>query len=107
MIVIPWVQGVSWFRQDVALTGRVYRLEAQYNDAGQFWSMDLYTRDGVALLQGIKLKLGSVWGSPAWNTDEFPAGVITVLSDDPRTPCTPRFDDMGTRAQLVYVDALI
>ena len=107
MVIIPWIPNVSWFRQDVALSGSVFRLEAQYNDSGEYWSMDIYTRDGVALLQGIKLKLGNIWGAPVWNTEAFPAGVLTIVSDDPRTPCTPGFDDMGTRAQLVYVDALI
>lgn len=98
VLTIPWPDGASW-RQSVALDGRVYRLSAQWNEIGDYWSLDIATRENDPILQGIKI-VGGVLLSARIADDRLPRGWFVVTADKPGR------DDMQMNAELLYVSAV-
>lgn len=100
--VIPW-RDFSDFSQTVRLSGELYTLRARWNTVNEFWTLDIYDRNGTALLLGQKI---------VFNTD------ILARYQDPRLPPGKIFavdagngsqnistigrDDIGTNVLIVY-----
>ena len=49
------VKNIASFSQDVVLDGNNYRIEFNYNQRGDHWSMSVYTRENDPIVQGITI----------------------------------------------------
>lgn len=97
---IQWPAGSDW-RQEVTLSGRVYRLQAAWNELGEFWSMDILTRTAEPIVMGIKIVLG-VAMTARLADERLPPGVFVVVTNDPLGG-RPGRDDFVASARLLYV----
>ena len=100
---IPWPVGPAW-RQTIALDGVIYLLRARWNEIGEFWSMDLATRDDIPLVNGIKITGGALLTSRHADR-RLPTGWFVVVSNI-ECGCTPGRQDMKDNARLIYVSAV-
>jgi hypothetical protein len=100
---IPWPDGAAW-QQTIALDRRIYRLTARWNEIANAWFMDIATRDGSALLNGVKVTQGVLIGARIAD-NRLPPGYFVVVGND-ECGCTPRRDDMAENARLIYVSAI-
>lgn len=99
--IIPW-QDFPDFTQSIKLSNVVYTMRARWNTIYEYWTLDLYDKNGAALLIGQKL---------VYNTD------ILARYSDPRLPagelfCVPLShdadrigrNDFGTNTILVFYE---
>ena len=100
---IPWPQGASW-RQSVTLSGRIYKLVANWNEVGEFWSLSILSRDNLPLQEGEKLTAGAL-DSARFPDRRLPQGYFVVTTTTALT-APPGRNDMGTNAELIYVPAI-
>jgi len=100
---IPWQSGASW-RQSVTLSGSIYKIVANWNEIGAFWSMSILTRDNEPIVSAIKITAGALL-TIRHADSRLPKGyfVVTTKSADISTPGR---NDMGVNAELIYVPAI-
>lgn len=76
--VITWIPGPAWV-QETLLDGRNYQIRAAWNDAYEFWSMDILTESGTLIVAGLKLV-------PNWELirryrdDRLPKGYLMAVT---------------------------
>ncbi len=99
VVRIAWPEGASW-RQTAALDGRVYRLFAHWNEVGEYWSLDISTRENDPIAQGVKIVTGTLLTARIAD-DRLPRGWFVVVSNYDR----PGRHDMIANAELLYVPA--
>jgi hypothetical protein len=100
---IPWQPGPSW-RISATLSGRIYKLVANWNEVGAFWSLSILSRDNEPLVQGVKLTAGALLTARLPDR-RLPQGYFVVTTTTALT-APPGRDDMGTNAELIYVPAV-
>jgi len=96
MIVVPWIDAPRW-RQEIALDGRPYVLVARYNVRSAFYSMDIMSRTGEAIVSGFRL----VKGFPLLRQvrkPELPPGEFFVIGTG-----EPTRENMGQGCKLIYI----
>jgi len=103
--VIRWPDFPRWI-QDVQLDGKVYALRVSWNSRMGTWVMDIYTGDGQALMQGIRVVAG--WPLlPRGAREGLPPGELFVVNVAGRYRQDPGRRSMGESGdmQLIYIEA--
>jgi hypothetical protein len=97
MLIIPWINGPAW-RQEIAIAGRTYVLQARWNPESEHWTLDIADRNEQAIVNGIRL----VAGLPLLRLHvdaRLPAGDLIVTGD-----LDPLLDSfVSGESQLVYL----
>lgn len=100
--IIPW-QNFAYFKQTIKLSGVVYTMRARWNTVRSFWTIDLFDKNGEAILLGQKL---------VFNTDIFaryedirlPPGQLFCIdtgNESQKLNAIGR-NDIGTNVLLIY-----
>lgn len=99
--IIPWRNLPNW-QQEIVLDQVIYHLSFHWNALNEFWTMDIFSRDQVPLILGIKLVVNYNLTAQYVNNALFP-GSILVIDFSSDVESIERLD-MGNRVQLVYQD---
>lgn len=101
MQIIPFKEPSNW-KEQIELGGIIFVLEFTWNALNEFWIMDIYNRDEVPIIYGIKivpnfplLRSYSVLGKPA--------GEIVCQNIVGGNDIIGRFD-MSQKFELLYYD---
>jgi hypothetical protein len=102
MHVIPW-RDFPDFTQTLRLSGDLFSLRSRWNETHQFWTLDIYDKNGQPLIIGQKI---------VFNTDLLaryknpllPAGKMFVIdsSTDSQSVSVIGRNDFGVNVFLVY-----
>ncbi len=76
-VVIPW-KDLPDFTQTIKLDNVLYKIRARWNTVHEFWTVDIYDKNGVALLLGQKLVLNTDILARYTNT-ALPQGKLFVV----------------------------
>ena len=100
--IIPW-HDFADFKQNIRLDGRMYTLRCQWNTVHEYWIMDIYDSNGVALLLGQKI---------VFNTDilaryrdsRLPDGKIYAIEtgSEAQNISSIGRNDIGTNVLIIY-----
>lgn len=102
MQVIPFKEPSNWTEQ-ITLSGVIYILEFTWNALNEYWIMDIYNRDRVPLIYGIKL----VPNYPLlaiYSVEGMPSGEIVCQNIVGSNDSISRFD-MSQKFELIYYEA--
>lgn len=88
------------FEQEVELSGVTYRLAFDWNDRDQSWSFGVSAVDGVALAQGLPLRVGFPLLARI-RVAGLPPGSLEAI-DTSGKGIEAGFSDLGARVVLVY-----
>jgi hypothetical protein len=100
MITIPFLDTPS-FKQSMPLDGVVFKMEFNYNDENDFWTMNLNDANNVPIFTGAKLTAGVLIGNRI-KDERMPTGSFLVINDT----STPNREAFNNNAVLVYVSTL-
>ena len=99
-IELPVRSDIPAYDFQAELEGTLFGFNLQWNERGQFWSLDLADANGVTLLNGLKL----VTGYPLliqYRNRNLPRGEILCVDTSGENK-SPGIDDFGTRILMVY-----
>lgn len=101
-ITIPW-KDLPDFTQTIKLDNTLYRLRARWNTVYEFWTIDIYDKNGVALLLGQKLVVNTDILARYTNT-ALPQGKMFIIDSGIATRQVEKIgrNDIGVNALLVY-----
>lgn len=102
--VIQW-RDLADFTQSIKLEGVVYSLRARWNSVNEYWTIDLYDRNGNALIIAHKLVLATDILA-RYPSENLPAGSLYVVDISNQNDPLQKVgrDDMGVNAVLVYAE---
>lgn len=105
-ILIPTAKNVAHYAQTTTLDGRTYRLEFDWIQRWQRWTLSLYTSGGEPLLLGAPLLSGNDLLAPHRWDDRLPPGSLGVFNSQDQGG-DPGLTDFGTSGAftLIYVPA--
>lgn len=99
MQIIPFKEPAQW-QEQISLEGIIYNFTFTWNALNEFWMMDIYNRDEIPLILGIKivplfplLKPFTVVGKP-------PGEII--CQNVVNSPDTISRFDMSQKFELIY-----
>ena len=99
MLIIPFRDPSNW-KMQLELDGIIFVLEFTWNALNEFWVMDIYDRNEVPLIYGIKIVVNYNLLEPYTVFGKPPGSIVCqniVEGDD----IIRRFD-MGQRFELIY-----
>ena len=96
-IEIPILANISTQRFDISLNDIAYSLAVKWNSRSEFWTLDITNEDGLVLLTGLCLKLGSRLLRP-FNLD---IGEIIVI-DDTSTGTEASLANISVSTRVIY-----
>lgn len=97
--IIPF-RDPSYWRQQITLDGIIYVLTFKWNALNEFWTMNIYDRNEVPIIIGIKI----VPNYPllmGYSVEGMPKGEIICQNIVGSTDSISRFD-MSQKFELVY-----
>lgn len=103
-MIIPTFD-TPFYEQVTRLAGREFRLKFRYSQLTDRWHLGIFSVDGVALVEGIKLVTGANLLMPYSYNPALPFGALWVIpqgSDD----SPPGLHDLidGGRCFLAFID---
>lgn len=103
-LIIPW-RDLPDFTQTIKLSGKLYNLRSRWNTVHEFWTLDIYDSNGVALLLGQKVLFNTDILARYTNT-LLPTGKIYAIDSGNESQKIVRIgrNDLGVNAFLVYED---
>lgn len=99
MQIIPFKEPSNW-REQIELDGVIFVLEFTWNALNEFWTMDIYNRDEIPLIYGIKI-VPSYPLLAAYTVLGKPSGEIVCQNIVGGNDIIRRFD-MNQNFELVY-----
>jgi hypothetical protein len=101
-LIIPW-RDLPDFTQTIKLSGNLYQLRGRWNTVHEFWTLDIYDTNGVALVLGQKVVLNTNFLGRYTNT-LLPPGKIFVIDAGNESRKIERVgrNDLGVNAFLIY-----
>ena len=102
--IIPVSETTDSFIEQVDLDGRVYDLRFHWNSRDNHWFLDI-GRDGIFLINGVKLVSSSDLISEFGRIEELPPGLLSVEDLD-NIDTDPDETNFGDRVQLRYTEAV-
>lgn len=89
------------FRQTANLSGTLYILEFNWNPRAEYWTIDVYDLNKIAVINGAVLSVN--WPIFVHCSSPIkPNGQLMLIDTSGKSlPCTAQ--DLGTRCKLVYV----
>jgi len=99
MIIIPFQESPS-FTQEITIDGVVYMFEFNWNSRGEFWSMDVFDRDQLPLVLGVRMVIFHEL-IQQYVDKGLPPGELYII--DPSGDMNEvNKDDLLTRAYILY-----
>lgn len=99
-LTLPLRSDLPHYSFDTTLDGVVYGFEFFWNTIEEGWFMSLFSSNGDALLQGLRVTcdwpLAKYYATPG-----FPPAML-MAQDTGGEQKTPGRDDLGTRVLLLY-----
>lgn len=102
--IIPVSETTDSFIEQVDLDGLIYDLQFRWNERDNHWFMDI-GRDGVFLIEGIKLVNSPDLLNGLGRIEDLPEGVLSVEDLD-GFYSDPDDTNFGDRVQLRYTEAI-
>lgn len=102
--IIPVSETTDSFIEQVDLDGRIYDLQFRWNVRDNHWFLDI-GRDGVFLINGVKLVNSPDLISEFGRIEELPPGLLSVIDLD-NVDSDPNSTNFGDRVQLRYTEAI-
>ena len=99
-ITIP-VRAVAEYAIDIDLDVRPFTVIFKWNFRGQYWTVEVWTRDGVLIHGAIKIVPDYDILLHTRHIAAMPQGALVVL-DTTQTGEDIVFSDLGERLQLIY-----
>lgn len=100
--IIPW-HNFADFRQTLKLSGVVYSMRARWNTVREYWTIDLYDKNGAALLLGQKLVFNTdILGR--YQDTRLPPGQLFCIDTGNESQKLNKIgrNDIGTNVLLIY-----
>lgn len=99
MLVIA-LRELPEYTLDVSLEGSAYKFRVKWNHRGQYYTLDILTKEGVELVAGMKMALNTAFlrRHPGRG---LPPGELT-LTDPAGDNSVITFENTENRVQLVY-----
>lgn len=101
--IIPVAETTEAFIEQVDLDGFIYDLQFHWNSRDNHWFMDI-GRDGVFLLEGVKLVASGDLISEFGRIEGLPPGLLSIVDLD-GVDTDPNDVNFGDRVQLRYTEA--
>lgn len=99
MFIIPFKDPAQW-QEQIELEDAIYILNFTWNALNEFWVMDIYNRNDLPLILGIKIVPNYPLLSP-YTVFGKPAGEI-VCQNVVNAPSTIGRFDMSQKFELIY-----
>lgn len=101
MVTIP-IRAEYEYTQDVTLDATAYKFRIKWNYRGQYYTLDVLTKEGATIVSGIKLALFAqcFLRYPGYG---LPPGELIVLDTSGNT-ADIQFEDFDGRISLVYIE---
>ena len=104
MIALPVIPNVAYYTFSTVIETEVYTFVFRWNVRDASWYFDCTMEDGTVLQQGVRVVLGAYLGR-ACTQGFFNQGVL-VARDTSGQGLEAKFEDFGTRVELLYLSAL-
>ena len=102
MQIIPFKEPSNW-KEQIELSGVIFVLEFTWNALNEFWVMDIFNRDEVPIIYGIKI-VPSFPLLAGYTAIGKPTGEIICQNIVGGNDIIGRFD-MSQKFELVYYEA--
>lgn len=100
--IIPW-RNFADFRQTLKLGGVVYSMRARWNTVREYWTIDLYDKNGAALLLGQKLVFNTDLLARYQDTRLPPGRLFCIYAGNGAQKLNKiGRNDIGTNVLLIY-----
>lgn len=100
MNVLPFIPSDPHYQFETTLNDIPYHFDVRWNERDKAWYFDMYDKDGVEIILGVKIVLGTYLGRRS--THEFFATNALVATDITLENRDPTFDDLGTRVFVIH-----
>lgn len=98
--VLPFQPSIPSYRVGTVINGTPYIFDVRWNARDAAWYFDLYDKDEVAIVMGVKVVLGAGLGSRV-RDDRYPAGLVVAI-DVTGAGADATIDDIGKRVLVVH-----
>jgi len=104
--VIPFRPSEAYYSFDSVIGGVTFTFDVHWNSREEAWYFDVSEQSDIIrglypIVQGVKVVLGTYLGRSA-SHPLFKRGVFLCRAPNKNDINEPRFDDMGTRIQVLY-----
>ena len=99
-LVIP-TRALAKYNFDIALEGRLYRMQIMWNSRHEFWTLNISDNQGNQILRGIKLVINYEL-IRRYKKEALPPGALIPIDVTEKLERIGR-NDLGTNVQLVYI----
>ena len=100
MVKIPLLAQPA-YTQDVTLEGVAYKIRIKWNNRGQYYTMDFLTKEGAALVSGMKLALNAALLRVHPGRGLPPGEIVVIDSGGDNTVVGQ--DDIEGRVEVIYM----
>lgn len=101
MNVLPLIPSEPHYIFRTTLNDTQYSFDVRWNSRDQAWYFDMFDREGVSIVLGAKIVLGTYLGRRS--THDFFATNILVAVDESGQNRDAGFDDLGTRVNVYHL----
>lgn len=100
MVTLPW-QDSADFIEEITLDNVPYNFRFTFNSRGEFWTMDIDSRDQVEIISGVRLALDQelLRQHPGRS---LPPGMMFPIDDTGNKNPIEQGDFLNGRVKLVY-----
>lgn len=100
---IPVRTDIPAYDFSLTLEGVVYFFNFEWNERGQFWSMDILDQDQNHLVAGVRMTV-NVDLLGRFKNAKLPKGVFVLLDSSGKNQ-DPKVDNFGTIVELFYAES--
>ena len=102
-VKIPIRTDLPAYDFSITLEGIIYFLAFEWNERGQYWSMDILDQDQNHLVAGVRMTVNVDLLGRFKNT-QLPAGVFLLLDSSGKN-LDPSASNFGTVVELFYAES--
>jgi len=98
---LPIVEDKYSYKYEITLDGTVYIINMQYNSRKDGWFVSLHGASDIAIISGLKVKMGNDLLSQFRHKSNIPAGRLVVLNWEDKEEAN--LANFGTKVLLSYI----